>query len=373
MPDLYQIFGRTTRLIFDDSVAASVLAEELTLYPQEPPGSAPVLDIHYGAVPVPAAGLINPSLHYELKDGFLTEFRRATARWYFQEQRLVRVDFDLRRARTTGLRSHAQRMLSNQFTTKDEAVGQAFHELILIPSLYFDSTRLLVHASGLQDPDGGVTLIGGTGGVGKTSMELDLCRLHGYKFVADDIAVLDGRGHVWPNLAFPKIYGYNLQGDDALREVLLRGRSWGDRLNWRLHGLRGPQHVRRRVSPARLYPAYSSTGGPLRRYIFISREVRDDISVEEASSALLAHLSITVMDAEYHLFHNHLAWHRLNRLLMGDDPITGREEVLGRWRTQLTALLANVECTIVRAPRKMDHRDFRRRMADIISNGPGAG
>jgi hypothetical protein len=154
-----------------------------------------------------------------------------------------------------------ERARSIQFSAADEQVGQIFHELMLIPSAYFRPDRVLIHASAFQAPSGKVIAIGGTGGVGKTSLELALC-LHGdFRFVTDDICVLSESGHVWPILAPPKIYGYNTEHDRELRRKVLERRSSIDRLHWRWRSRRGSDRVRRRAPVDELYSSFSTAGG----------------------------------------------------------------------------------------------------------------
>jgi hypothetical protein len=362
----YQMLGKAIRVTLDDSVAGRVLGQELALYPQAPDDQTPAFEIRYGPLEEVGAGLVNPATHHDLADGFAARFGGTTVRWVIDDKKLKRVDFYIRPAMVTGLRLGTQRMRSSQFTLPDEAVGQVFHELVLIPSVYFDETRFLVHSAGLQSPDGAVTLIGGTGGVGKTSLGLELCRHHGFRFVTDDIAVVDETGHVWPNLAFPKVYGYNVDGDDDLRRLILDGTSWANRVSWRIHRTRGADRVRRRVSPADLYTAYSDRGGRLKRYLFLAREVRNDIVVQSASAASLASLSTDIMDAEYHAFHSHLSWHSMNRRLRDATPLITRDAVLRRWRNLASTVLRGAECMIVRVPRAMDHRRFKAVLSELI-------
>ena len=83
----------------------------------------------------------------------------------------------------------------------------------------------LIHASGVVLSNGKAILLGGTGGIGKTSLELELCLNEKASFLTDDIAVIDKEGFLWPNLSFPKIYGYNLAGNKALKRQLLSATS----------------------------------------------------------------------------------------------------------------------------------------------------
>src|SRR5690606_41041284 len=102
--------------------------------------------------------------------------------------------------------------------------GMVFHELALVPAAHWLSDVAVVHASAMAGPSGEVTLIGGTGGVGKTSLMLDLCLRRGFTFMADDISIVGADGWVHPNLAYRKIYAYHLQDNPELARRVFQGR-----------------------------------------------------------------------------------------------------------------------------------------------------
>lgn len=264
------------------------------------------------------------------------------------------------------------RMKRIQYSTSVESVGQITHELVLVPSTYFDPDLFLLHAAAFQRPGGGVVAVGGTGGVGKTSLEIELRRRRGFQFVADDIAVVSKDGNVWPNLAYPKVYGYNVVGDTDLQREVMRGRSAMDRVNWRLRSGLGLASVRRRVSPIDLYGSYSATGGSLEQYVFLAREHRTDFSVRRATGAELASLSVPIMKAEYGIFHQYLEWHEVNRRLEGCLPAVRTTDVFQRWERLAAEVLEAVDCWVVRGPIGMDHRQFVDTVASLVVSGTPA-
>lgn len=368
MHDIFKIFGSSVRVSIDGSPTGALLRRELGLYPAGSPDEICDLEIVQGEVPRPDRALMNPAIHSELQDGFIAQFGPATVQWQFDEQwDLRRVRFELTGTRASARWQRLRRIRSMQFTAAGEDAGQVFHELVLVPSAYFMRDRFLLHASALQAPNGDVTLIGGTGGVGKTSLELEFCRGRGYAFVADDVVAVDHTGHVWPNLAFPKIYGYNLEGDDDLSRSVLAGRGLEDRVHWHLHARRGLHRVRRRVSPADLYGRYSESGGPLRKYVFISREIREDFHVEAVNAETMIALSMPVMRSEYEVFHRHLEWHEMNRVLMREDPVFTTDSIFARWERTAIQAFQGVDCLVIHAPKYMAHMEFRERMSALVA------
>jgi serine kinase of HPr protein (carbohydrate metabolism regulator) len=136
-----------------------------------------------------------------------------------------------------------------------ENITAILYELVLVPLNYFFSDKALVHASSMKNSTNGKTVMfGGTGGVGKTSLELLLCRELGYSFISDDIAVIDKKGFVYSNLAYPKIYAYNAEGNQEIENLLFNKRSSIDKLQWKLSkNIRGLNKARRTISPDEIY------------------------------------------------------------------------------------------------------------------------
>jgi hypothetical protein len=244
---------------------------------------------------------------------------------------------------------------------------------MLIPSAYFRPDRVLIHASAFQAPSGKVIAIGGTGGVGKTSLELALC-LHGdFRFVTDDICVLSESGHVWPILAPPKIYGYNTEHDRELRRKVLERRSSIDRLHWRWRSRRGSDRVRRRAPVDELYSSFSTAGGQIGRYLILCREARADLTAEAIAPAVAADLSVTIMSVEYAAFNRHVSWHEYNRRVQGREPVLRLDNVFNRWRRLARAVLENVPCHVVRVPLEVRHDEFKERMSNLIEEMESGG
>jgi len=143
-------------------------------------------------------------------------------------------------------------------------------------------------------------------------------------------------GHVWPNLAFPKSYGYILAENSELMRLVQTGSSWDDRLSRRLHRKRGANRVRRRILPTLLYTGLRTTGGCLLRYDFLVREARRNIAAEPVSAASLGLVTRCIMDAEFSGFHNHFTWHALNRQISRAALVLTRNADLRRWRVGCT-------------------------------------
>lgn len=363
-----RIFGRTVRIELGGSAADRILREELSLYPSAGRGERVDLVIRHPLGAVGDARLVNPKSHTLLEDGFVATFSGSSVRFRFHGDALREVAFTVGDG-GRGWRRQLGRWRNVQFCTADEAIGQIFHELVLVPAIYFDSDRFLVHASGVVAPDGRAILFGGTGGVGKTSLELELCRGHRFRFLSDDISVLSSDGTVWPNLAFPKIYAYNLEGDPELAREIFRGRPLVDRLQWRWRRRRGLARVRRRVSPERLYGSVQTDGAPLARYFILVREQRSSLDITPLDAETAAALSVRVMEAEYTVFHQHLVWYDFNRSVAGGADAHRPWSTFERWKRQAVSVFSNVDCFLVRVPLTMEHRELRQAMVAVVVEG----
>ena len=366
----YRMMGRNVQVHYDESKGAAILEEELAAYPSASLDIADMgiaeLVVRYAPVEYDGLRFANPAVHCEMEDGFIVRGRMATVRFRLDDTRLVGVDFYPASAQSLLMRG-ARRLADMQYTSREERAGVIFHEWVAGPAVYWLPDMALVHASAFSDARG-VTLIGGAGGAGKTSLALELCRRYGFRFVADDISFVGEDGHVWPNLAWPKIYAYNVEGDPDLAQRLLGGRTAVDRLHWALHRRRGAACVRRRMAPDILYDGCGREGGPVFRYLMLVREDRPDLHISDISPARAAEMSVQVMRAEYAGFHNHLHWHAMHRALEDRPLSVSASGVFRRWRDMLTRVLGRAQCRLARIPRTMEHSAFRRRMTALLAD-----
>lgn len=370
-PLAISMLGRRVRIELDGSEGARVLAHELSMYPTPTSINDADLVFRYGPVPSEGGRRVNPRTHEEYSDGFLAHFTTADVRFRVGNGDLTSVDVHV--PPSTRLMSSIRKSLDMQFSTRIERVGMVFHELAFVPAAHWLRDISVVHASALANRAGDVTLIGGTGGVGKTSLMLELC-LHGdFDFLADDISFIGEDGWVHPNLAYPKIYAYNLEDNPELAQRVLRGRSFSDRLHWSVHRRRGAQFVRRRLAPDRLFGSFSTSGGRLSRYIVLVREDRPNVTIHQMDAESAAAVSVSVMPPEYSHFYNHLSWHAYHRRLSGKEPSIMPSAVHERWNRLLRSVFEDVQCYMVKVPLSIEHARFKEQMAMRIETDLDAG
>ena len=298
----------------------------------------------------------NPKTHCTFSKGFLADYGHTQV-MYMKDNGLLKIS--LREPSKIGL---LKRFLNMEFATAEEMMGQILHELVLVPMNYFFSDRFLVHSSAFQSPEGKTFLIGGTGGIGKTSLELFLCREKGFKFIADDITVVDKTGKVYPNLAFPKIYGYNVKGKKDITKLLLSKRSLLNKIHWHLSmKIRGENKVRRKISPLKLYGSYLSNESQISTYFILIRDRNvNELVKEPISPELAAELTLRIIQNEYSAFHQHIVWHEFNTLVKEIEPVVRVDETFANWRKIAIEVFKNLEIYIVRVPERYEHQEFLR-------------
>jgi hypothetical protein len=366
--DPIELFGHAVAVRIDDSPAAGILAAELSRYPlaERPPDRF----VELTHEPPPVRGMPNPTSHLELSDGFVARYPTAAVRFWLGDSAGVGVTLHLP-SEPSGPARVRRRWRNIQFATPDEGVGQLFHELAAVPMLSWDADRLPIHASAVELPSTGAVLIGGTGGGGKTTLAMELCRRHGGAFAADDIAVVDESGRVHPNLAYPKIYGYNIGPDDPdLAGIVFKDRGRVDRAQWRWRLWRaGSSRVRRRIAPDGLAGRVVDRPTPLRGYLLLVREERNEVALEPVDADAASAMSIDILAAEIAEHHRHLAWHAMNARAMRRTPTVEVADRLAGWQELLSRVLQAVDCRIVRIPTGLDARALRASLAPRIAAG----
>ena len=337
----HQIFGHRVNIIGNDSNAFRLLIEELAGYPAAP-DNLPEVEIRYSTTSDPGISPIS----------FDAKFTSVNVSFLVDPEKRV-ASFSIRHSRNP-LVELIRKWRFSQFSDRTERIGMIFHENVLIPMFFFVRGMLPVHGAGVVGGDGKAILFGGGGGTGKTTMELELCRKHGYSFLCDDFAVVHASGMVYPNLAFPKIYGYNLVGNSDLQKLLLDSQGFLDRIHWRMKKRQGLDQVRRRFSPSQLYRSVNTTEVPFGTYVFLERSDIPSIEIVQIEPSIAVDLTIDVIKSEYDHFFQPLQ----------NDGIS---LPVGEWRSTLHSALNETRCLRASIPSSMDNKAYRSSLIDALS------
>jgi hypothetical protein len=159
------------------------------------------------------------------------------------------------------------------------------------------------HASSVEREGEGTAIVA-WGGIGKTSAALKLITEHGFRFLSDDLGLVDDAGTLWRTPKRLQVYAYNVAGEERLRSMLLDGRSALDRAAWAWKlRRRGPKGVRRRVSAEQLFGAASvADRAALRRVFCLERGDAREFDAREISADELARRAAEVAMQEIEPF-----------------------------------------------------------------------
>lgn len=304
----------------------------------------------------------NPSDHEELQNGFRCKLDDAFITWIFKDRKL-KIYFDFNENKKNLYR----KFLSIQFTHPYENIGKIFHELVFIPTLFFFPDDIsIIHGSAVQTNNDKAVLIGGTGGVGKTSLELSLIQKNNFKFLADDICIIDKNSNLWPNYAFPKIYRYNTQNNEELEKKVLKNRGFFDRFQWHFFKLFPNKPIRRRINPKIFYNNKLGVKSKLSDYFILFKGNFKKFNIRDISAEKAANLNLEIIKAEYSMFLKHIYWHRINRSVLKDELILDEEAILKKWLVLQKKVLKKCSCNLVEIPLKFSIIDLEKKMLSIF-------
>ncbi|MEO9475294.1 MAG: hypothetical protein ABJG41_07155 [Cyclobacteriaceae bacterium] len=361
MDNIYSIFGRTVRVISEDRVVSSVLEKELSLYLG---AKDEKVDLTIGQVR--DLGKIeplstNPSLHKVVKNGFVAALRPLQCEFIFDKGRVVKVRFSILPAGK--ILTFLRKWMNIQYTSHKEGIGQWLHEHILAPLTILDDKLSTIHASAVETKKGKTLVFGGTGGVGKTSLEMILCQEHSCSFVSDDICAIDAQGLVYPNLAYPKVYAYNISGNPEIRKSIFKERGLADRLQFKLHEFRGKNYARRRISPQEFYRGAVNSPKPLTAFFILFRDQSETITFEKIDSNKAASLNSRVIAREFGTFFDHLMWNEYNLTGLNENLVFDSNTLIqGANEVMTKGLSVSNNSWIVRIPHKIEHVDYKEQM-----------
>lgn len=309
----------------------------------------------------------NPSLFTVLEDGISLEFKSGHVFWS-TDPGPVQIRFSPPPVKKNWIR----KIGSMQYHFPHENIGQIFHELVFVPTLqlFFANRFALIHGSAVKNSKGEISVFAGTGGVGKTSMMLELVDNQDHSFVADDISILGDDGVIHANFAFPKIYGYNTLGYPEIKQRLFRKKSLLDRASWKLRILLrgGPANVRRRVNPCDFFDGRVESQGPLTRLYVLFRCNTDELKVEKISSDDAVKMNTHIMMSEYGVLYNYLHWYSFNCIGNGKqaDERFVYDKLLGKSSKIQENVLSDVECLKISVPMKMTAQELKHQLTSLL-------
>jgi len=364
----YKIFGKIVQIVLsndDNKVQKEILIKYFSLYEEIYDIENPdfVINIHKEEIDSNIVS-INPKIHIEIENGFKSLYRKISIT--FSKNKTIYADVSLE-IQKKGFVTYLKKLNNIEYKSIDERISQILYELVLVPSVYFDSDKILVHSSAFKNKNNKAVLIGGTGGVGKTSLEIELCMNRNHSFIADDISVVDLESNVYPNLSFPKIYSYNLENNKKLENYLFKDSGILDKFAWEFKKtLFGPAGVRRSISPLEAYGQYQKNKIKLDKYYILFKKDVKKISIEKIDEKQASEMTLSIIQSEYSDFNKHILWHEFNCKANNTEPILNLEIVLSRWKENAEKIFKTIDCYIINIPFKIEHNVFVKTVADLI-------
>ena len=301
---------------------------------------------------------INPQSHHEFQDGFgISIPLRGQIVW--QKQDDIRVSMYL--ANFIRSRNFLFKMFDREFNSPYQYIGEILHELILVPTvLFFYEDMLTIHGSAIVDEEGSVTVFSGTGGVGKTFLEMRFLLDNQYAFFSDDITLLGKEGVVYPNLAFPKIYKYNVSQLPALKRYIDESYGLLSRMQWFLYPAIPYMgtYCRRLLNPERISQIPIPEKGRLKNFYFLFRSKHTKhIECESLDAEKAWKSSYRIIQAEYHRMFNHLRYHEYNRNMLNLPEVIAERDVEKKF-SEIFRRLKNVTFRLIKIPIEFNINDL---------------
>jgi len=221
-----------------------------------------------------------------------------------------------------------------------------------------------VHASSFERNNRAVAVVA-WGGIGKTTAMLKLVTEDGWKFLSDDLGIIDEDGMLYRSPKRLQIYAYNLMGEPLLSKLLLSNRSLADRLSWSIKlKTKGIKGVRRRVSAEDMFGEQGvSTSARLTDAFFIQRGSVSEFKHESITHIELARRASSTILSEVEPF-NKIA----SAIFSGDGQsiIPTQKDLFNSTLKVLSKSFSNVNPLLITIPLKANPDDLANYLRKLL-------
>ena len=366
MTNNYRVFNRFIQINCDSSRAISEgIQYVLGLYGVVSEFVSPEVIINIGDEIEFNTICNNPSIHGELRNGFVIN-NSLSGKISFQKNNEDVLVINMRPNQKYFNDNLVFRFFDNgEFSSVEDRLSSVLFESIFVPMTFFFDDLALIHSASFIGNNDAIS-IGGTGGIGKTSLEIEMCFNNNYKFINDDIAVIDKEGNIYPNYARPKIYGYNLENNNNLEAEIFKNRSLCDKLSWKYKAAKNGIHkVRRKVLP-QLFNAVSIDNVKLGHYFMLSRYDKLDIEINDLDLGDVVVQTHNIIKTEYQHFFKHILWHNYNCKMLNKKPIVEIDTVDYKSTKVLASGCKDVVLKSILVPQNIKHSDYLSSMGAIV-------
>lgn len=220
------------------------------------------------------------------------------------------------------------------------------------------------HASSMERNGRGLAVIG-WGGVGKTTAALKLILEDGWKYLSDDLGVIDRNGKLYRSPKRMQIYAYNTEGQPAIARRLLAGRGPIDLANWHCRKAAfGGKRVRRRIgASALLGETAMGCEAELADIIFLERRERGTMVAEPLEPASAAERMAPIVMSELDPYTDIMRQIRAN----GSNLLPHEEQVESDTRAVLEAAFSERRCHLLGVPENCDPDTLSSRIRPLLT------
>lgn len=193
----------------------------------------------------------------------------------------------------------ALKKLNWSYSSRIEMTAENITYNVIEPILHIhmlNNGQTFLHASGVVSDSEDAILFTGWGGVGKSSACVQLVNQGDWKYLADDVIIInaDGEAYCYPKKVL--LYGYNTDGNPNLDRTLLKN-DLMNKASWNLRKkILGGAKVRRRISPELLFGRDKiGTEGKISKVFYLLKSNSEESSVQEITSEEMAERSVSVI------------------------------------------------------------------------------
>ena len=358
---IYDIFGDAVKVAYEDDKIAESLDCWLKYYPFSNKNNADINITFVKSLPEYKKEIYYSSpTSYKVYDNVVL-MKIGKHEIVFDKKDVLSIYIKYN-YKTNFIKDYLLKFRSIGYFNSLENIGAFFHEMILVLMQYILNEKMLIHSSAVKNlVTNEVILFGGSGGVGKTSLELLLCNELNYSFIADDISVVDKDGYVYPNLAFPKIYAYNIINNENIENKIFKNRDILDKLQWSLmRKIRGDKGIRRAISPFDLYETIERKKNKITSYYILQRTNKvDKITITDLDKGIASYATYLIIKNEYGMATQHFIWDEYNTLFdYRIKPIVVLDEVYENWKKRYETLFSKIDTYLIEIPVNIQHKDF---------------
>jgi len=357
---IYNIFGRNVKIEFEDKTIEKFLHDWVKHYPE---GDGQVdVDIKFVKKIPRLQGIFysSPASYVVYDNASLMNIGKHKVLFQKEDKKLnIYIQYYYH---SNPLKEFLVKFRNIGFFSTLENVGAFFHEMVLVLMQYVLDDKMLIHSSAVKNLNTNeVILFGGSGGVGKTSLELLLCNELNYSFIADDISVVDKEGFVYPNLAYPKIYAYNTFNNEKIKDIIFENRGPVDKFQWKIRRMvKGDKGVRRAVSPFRLYKNVETRRQKINSYYLLQRTNKvEKIKITPLDKDTASYATYLIIKNEYGVATLHFGWSEYNTLFDERiNPIVSLDKVYEQWKRDFNSLFNRINTYLIEIPVDINHNEF---------------